>query len=813
MITAPGKDHQGQTVPKSVPSRTSARRSHSRGLTSPLQLIRAVLTPIARRAQRLWFALHRASRYRRLFDHVPMALYLTAPDGTILDANPAMVQLLGYPNKKSFLKLNAFELFVERDVRRSQMAQIEQEDVVRDYEIQLRRRDGGLIWVLDQVRAVRNASGRVLFYEGSLQDITERKLAQEQLQQTNEKLRALIEASPLAILALDREGTVVGWNRAAEQMFGYSEAEVLGKPLPVVPDEERKRFDTLRERLMRGERLQEIEVRQQRRDGTLIDVAVSAGPLRDATGSAVGMIGVIADVTGRKRAEETQRRLAEILEATPDLVGIATPDGDLVYMNRAGRKMLGIAEDTDLVGVPIGNFLPEADRATLRDEAIPTAIQKGSWTGELHFARTHGREFPVSLVLIANRTPEGEVAFISGVARDLTDHKALEQRLQQARTMEAIGRLAGGIAHDFNNLLTSIIGHSDLLLRHLPDDQHRTDLEEIKAAGQRAAALTHQLLAFSRRQVMQPRPLDLNAIIADLDLRLEEMAGDKIQVVVELDSSLGRVKADPVQLQEIIVSLAENACDAMPVGGRLTIRTAHFDVGLTPEAVRHLDFLEPGPYAVLSIIDNGCGMDEDTLSRIFEPFFSTKKEVKGIGLGLPTVYGIVQQSGGDIWVESAPGKGTTVTVYLPAIEEQHDARTGAEPIDESLGDQRTILLAEDEPAVLTLAARVLQSGGYTVLQARDGVEALEIQQAHPGHIDMLITDVVMPRLGGAELAQRLRKSRPNTRVIYMSGYTDNKTVRDMMANKEVAFLRKPFTPSALLELARRVLSEARRKSA
>jgi signal transduction histidine kinase/ActR/RegA family two-component response regulator len=449
----------------------------------------------------------------------------------------------------------------------------------------------------------------------------------------------------------------------------------------------------------------------------------------------------------------------------------------------------------------------------LRDEAIPAAIEAGTWAGELHLVRSDGREFPVSLVLIANRSADGDVAFISAIGRDLTEHKALEQRLHQARTMEAIGRLAGGIAHDFNNLLTSIIGHSDLLLRHLEDDQTRTDAEEIKAAGQRAAALTNQLLAFSRRQVLQPRPLDLNTLIADLSEHLTEMAGDRIELAMQLDTSLGRVKADPVQLQEIIVSLVENACDAMPDGGRLTICTAHFDVGLTPDAVRHLDFLEPGPYAVLSVIDSGCGMDEETLTRIFEPFFSTKKEVKGIGLGLPTVYGIIKQSGGDIWVESAPGQGTTVKVYLPAVEQELDAGPEAQSVDESRTDTRTILLAEDEPAVLKLAARVLRSRGYNVLQARDGVEALEIQQAHPGHIDVLITDVIMPRLGGAELAERLLGSRPDTRVIYISGYTDNKTVRDMMANKDMAFLRKPFTPQALLQLARRVLNEEQRRTA
>ena len=746
------------------------------------------------------------SRYQRLFDRVPMALYLTSPDGTVLDANPAMVELLGYPDRESLLQLNAYDIFVDREVRSSQVDHIEETDLIRGYELQLRRFDGSLIWVLDYARAVRDSAGRVKFYEGSLEDITERKQARESLQKSNEKLRAVIENSPLAIISMDLDANVWSWNPAAERIFGWREEEILGKPVPLlVPSSERAQFAELRRRLGRGEWIEELDVRRQRRDGTVINVSISAGPLRDADGSVIGTIGVVADITERKRAEETRQRLAEILEATPDLVGVNKVDGEGIYLNPAGRSLLGISPDEATPEGPIWDFHPEPDSRKMREEVIPTAIREGTWTGEITFKTRDNREIPTSLVMIAHRAEDGEVDHFSTMARDLTKQKALEDRLRQAQTMDAIGRLAGGIAHDFNNLLTAIIGHADLLLKHLDDAQAKADVEEIKNAGQRAAALTSQLLAFSRRQVMQLQQLDLNAVIADLGSRLKELLGDNVELVTVLDGTLGTVKADPVQLEEIIAALVENACEAMPARGRLTIETTLVD--LTTDDALRIGLPEAGYYAALSIIDDGTGMDEETLSRMFEPFFSTKTEVKGTGLGMATVYGIVKQSGGGITVDSSPNFGTTVRLYLPALEKLKTIDDAALPGD-ALQDRGsgTILVAEDEPAVLALAARVLRARGYTVLEARNGVDAIRATEEHAGPVDMLLTDVVMPRVGGPELAERLKPTYPDIRVIFMSGYADNKAVRGMMEDSSTHFLQKPFTPSDLLEITQRTLS-------
>jgi PAS domain S-box-containing protein len=751
---------------------------------------------------------YRESRYRSLFDGVPIALYLTAPDGTILDANPALVELLGYPSRESLLQLNAYDLFVDHDVRRSQIAKLEQQDLVRDYPMQLRRSDGTLIWVLDQARAVRDAKGRVLFYEGSLKDITVEKKAREELQRTNETLRALIEASPLAIMALDTDRNVLTWNAAAERIFGWSEAEVLGHPLPpVVPETELQEFRRLHGRLLQGHSLNEVEVVRRRRDGTLINVHISAGPLLDDAGKVVGTLALIADITERKEVEDTRDRLAEILQATPDFVGIFTVDGVGTYLNSSARDMLGIERDDVPSPVPVWEYHPEPDRSRMRDQVLPVAIRDGYWSGEMSFRARDGRTIPTSMVIVAHRTSDGKVDHLSTIARDLTEQKRLEERLRHAQTLEAVGRLAGGIAHDFNNLLTSIIGHCDLVLKGLIDERARSDIEQIKDAGQRAAALTNQLLAFGRRQMLQPRLIELNKLITDLGPRLREMTGDRIQLATVLDSGLRRVKADPVQLEEIIVSLVENACEATPDGGTISIETAHADLKL--DSAQQLGLSQAGMFAVLSVIDRGCGMDEETLARIFEPFFSTKKEVKGTGLGLATVYGIVKQSGGDIWVKSKPDHGTAVMVYLPAVEEQIESAEPTPRVEEPVATSGTVLLVEDEPAVLSLAARVLRGRGYQVLQAHDGSDALQVQEEHAGPIDILITDVVMPKLGGVELAGQLHETRPQTRVIYMSGYTDNRTVRDMMADSGVNFLQKPFSPAALAELTRQVLGGIR----
>ena len=440
------------------------------------------------------------------------------------------------------------------------------------------------------------------------------------------------------------------------------------------------------------------------------------------------------------------------------------------------------------------------DRERVKSE-ITAAMEQGiPWSHEYRIIKPDGtvrwiqdRGFPV-------RDDQGRVTLFTGVATDITEHKALEQQLLQAQKMEAVGRLAGGVAHDFNNLLMAIMGYGELMrAKVLKDDPLYGHLENILKAGDRAAALTQQLLTFSRQKIVHPQVIDLNRVVLDLEPMLRRLIGEDLDLEVVTDRRLGAVKADPGQLGQIIMNLVVNARDAMPQGGRLTLKTApvnftvgcHSRFGLTP----------PGPYVMLEVQDTGVGMDEATQAHVFEPFFTTKEPGKGTGLGLSTVYGIVKQSGGYLDLESSPGAGSTFTIYLPRLEAIVEPPKAKIPITASFRGEETVLLVEDEDVLRGLLAKFLRLYGYTVLEARHGGEALLTCERHQGPIHVMVTDVVMPQMSGRELADRLTPLRPEMKVLYMSGYTEDALVQHGVADLSVAFLQKPFKP---IELARRV---------
>jgi signal transduction histidine kinase/ActR/RegA family two-component response regulator len=417
--------------------------------------------------------------------------------------------------------------------------------------------------------------------------------------------------------------------------------------------------------------------------------------------------------------------------------------------------------------------------------------------------RRDGKEITVELSITALR--RGERYLFNGFVRDLTEKLAAEAQLHHALKMETIGQLTGGVAHDFNNLLTVITGYGELLLDRLPlGDPVRESVGEMKKAGDRAASLTRQLLAFSRQQVVVPRVLDLNAVVADMDKMLRRLIGEDVELASALDPALGPVKADPGQVEQVLLNLAVNARDAMPQGGRLTVETAN--VELDAEYARLHQEVRPGPYVLLAVSDTGVGMDEATRARVFEPFFTTKGPGKGTGLGLATVYGIVRQAGGHVEVYSEPGRGSAFKVYLPRAEASPSpAKSGGNPAGGPPGTE-TLLLVEDEDAVRALARHALRMNGYTVLEARDGAEAVRLAEGHRGRIDVLVTDVVMPRMGGRELAERLAAPHPEAKVLFLSGYTDDAVVRHGILEAEVEFLQKPFSPAALAAKVREVLA-------
>ncbi len=504
----------------------------------------------------------------------------------------------------------------------------------------------------------------------------------------------------------------------------------------------------------------------------------------------------------------SERRFRALVEESWDAVALFAGDGTILYGSPATTRLLGY-ELTEFVGRNAMELIHPDDRAgvlvRLQDAmAAPRAPvqvaarvrhKNGSWR------YLEG--------VFTNLIDDPSVGAIVNNYRDVTDRRILEEQVMMSQKMEAIGRLAGGVAHDFNNILTAIGGYSDLLLADLPpDDRRRHDVEEIHQATQRAAALTQQLLAFSRRQVLQPKVINLNALVPDIEKMLRRLIGEDILFATVLHPRLGNVRADPGQLEQVIVNLAVNARDAMSDGGRLTIETRN--VELDEAYTAEHPAVKPGRYVMLAVTDTGVGMDQETKARIFEPFFSTKVRGKGTGLGLATVYGIVQQTGGHIWPYSEPGRGTTMRVYLPRVDAPADPiEHSRDAAPETLRGSETILVVEDEAPVRAVTRQLLERNGYTVLEAPDGAAALALVDGAAGgrHIDLLLTDVIMPGMSGRELAVQLNARRPNVRVLFMSGYTDDAVVRHGMLEPGLAYLEKPFRPTALLRKVRGVLRE------
>lgn len=491
-----------------------------------------------------------------------------------------------------------------------------------------------------------------------------------------------------------------------------------------------------------------------------------------------------------------------VLDGAPLGTLLSDASGRIVHVNAHTAQMFGHFRQ-DLVGRPLETVFPEGLRPRLQDILTLARGVRSPGPFELQGKHRRGNPVPVELSLAPVDSPDGRqmVAFL----RDLSERRQHEERTRLSQKMEAVGRLAGGVAHDFNNLLTAILGYSEMLLRKLqPDQPMWGELQQIKRAGERAAGLTKQLLAFSRRQVLAPVVLDLNAQVAGLEDMLRRLIREDIQLTVTLDPLLKPVKADPVQIEQVLINLVVNARDAMPRGGRIVISTSnigpsHVPAGTVPE-------LNLTTYAMLSVTDTGTGMDEETKARLFEPFFTTKAVGHGTGLGLATVYGVIKQSGGQIDVQSELGRGTTFHVYLPQVDDRVVAPVPTNPeIADASGGVETILLAEDEEGVRLLAGRVLESHGYRVLHARDGQEALEVSQQHTGPIQLLLTDVVMPNLNGRDLVQQLWRLRPNTKVVYMSGYTDSIIALHKILESGAAFIQKPFTPDLLIRTVREAL--------
>jgi PAS domain S-box-containing protein len=558
------------------------------------------------------------------------------------------------------------------------------------------------------------------------------------------------------------------------------------------------------------------------RDRLLVEMGVDSylgTPLFDSTGRALGLIVVLhsrpmrnpqqaesmlqicavraAAELQRLRSEELLRKQSAAMEASMDGMALLDEQERYIYVNEAHARIYGSDRPQELIGQSWTILYDSQELRRFEREVMPAMRANGYWRGEAVGRRKDGNLYPqeVSLTALAN----GGLIY---VVRDITDRKKLEEELRQAQKMEAVGQLAGGVAHDFNNLLTAILGYCEFLRGPLDRDAFADYVAEIAKAGTRAASLTQQLLAFSRRQVLQPKVLSLNTVVADTAAMLRRLIGEHITLVTRLSPELELVKADPFQLQQVILNLAINARDAMPQGGWLTIETSN--VEMDGVEARHAGMLA-GSYVRLAVSDTGHGMDRETMSHIFEPFFTTKEMGKGTGLGLATVYGIVKQSEGFIEAQSQPERGATFSIYLPRLCQPVEAGADKPMPGAAVRGQETILVVEDADLVRSLTCRILQTRGYAVLEARDGIEAIEVWRAHRDKVHLLLTDAIMPFMSGRELAERLSAERPAVRILYMSGYTDDAGLHEGASHEGTAFLQKPFAPEALLEKVRAVL--------
>jgi PAS domain S-box-containing protein len=599
----------------------------------------------------------------------------------------------------------------------------------------------------------------------------------------------------LGILYWELSGEITGANDAFLKMVGYTGADLAGGRMhwtEMTPPEYCKSDEKALGELAASGVCETYEKEYIRKDGSRVPILLGLATL---DGEQQRGVGFVLDISDRKRVEEALRqsesKFRALFENARDAVLIATDQGVYVDANSAACDLLGISYD-EVIGRTVDDFA-EQDSKSDSWRTWDQFLNEGTMRGVFRLQRPDGDIVDVDLSATANFLPGRHLS----VLRDVTERRKLEEQLRQSQKLESVGMLAGGIAHDFNNLLTVITGYSELTLRRLDKtDPLARNVEEIKEAAERATSLTRQLLAFSRKQVLQPKVLDLNSVILNIEKMLVRLVGEDVELRTLPGLGLGQVKADPGQIGQVILNLVVNARDAMPKGGKITLETANIYLD-EAYARRHIA-VQPGWYVMLAVTDTGQGMDAETQKYIFEPFFTTKEQGKGTGLGLSTVYGIVKQSGGNLWAYSEVGVGTSFKIYLPLVDERVTERGPDAERPENTAGTETILLAEDEEMVRNLAREILTMHGYTVLAAANSEEALFICRQHQGPIQLLLTDVVMPGMSGKELAEQVARLRPDMRVLYMSGYTDQAIVHHGILDGDIAFLGKPFTPDALV---------------
>lgn len=620
--------------------------------------------------------------------------------------------------------------------------------------------------------------------------------------------RTLFDKNVAGVYLLSRRGRIIDVNDACVQILGCANRKsARGSTLRefVASDAD---YDHLMKPLLDCGSVNHVEVRLRPANGGECWVTTNASLLPRRTSGDYLIQGTMFEITRVKQAEIAARlseeRFRALVENSADAISLVDREGKVLYSSHAVSPIFGYSL-SERVGKDIFELVHPEDRKGAEELLAKLLSQPtGSTVSTVVRYRHKDLSWRWIEALATNLLAEPSVRAVAINYRDITERKLLEQQFYQAQKMEAIGRLAGGVAHDFNNLLTAILGYSDMTLEMLPaDSQERRYTAEIKKAGERAALLTRQLLAFSRLQVMSPHVIDLNSAIVDMGKILRRLAGEDISVSTITTAPVAHIRADPSQIEQVIMNLAVNARDAMPKGGKLTFKTSEavLEDRVTAEGIR----VKGGRYVLLEVSDTGCGMEADVRSRVFDPFFTTKERGKGTGLGLSTVYGIVKQSSGYIWVASEPGAGTVFSIYLPLVDERLSAPPPAASRTQRFRGAGAVLVVEDEDSVRTVLARILEGMGYQVLEASRGEEALRLCESRKEPIQLLITDMAMPRMKGQELARRIAAIHPEAHVLFMTGYAGNKVGAVDVLERGASFISKPFTPDALGQKIREVL--------
>jgi two-component system cell cycle sensor histidine kinase/response regulator CckA len=782
---------------------------------SPIEII-GYWTDITERKQTEAALKESEQRFRTIFEGAVDGILLADIETKKFRVGNKMIcRMLGY-SLKEVKNLGVMDIHPKEALPfvMEQFDRLARGEITETSELPVKRKDCSVFYAEISTVLLKLDAGTYLM--GTFRDITERKQAEEALRESEERFRFAFENANTGVCLVDLEGNLIRVNSKMCEIFGYTREELERMTVNDIahPEDIDKSPEFIQKTLQGEIDRGTFEKRYFHKKGHVVTCEVSSSLVRNAEGSPLYFISHIHDITERKKAEELLQKEREIslsiLENAPYGVALIDKGGAYIYTNPEFTNITGYT----LQDVPTGKDWFQKAFPDPKDRERMIEV----WKEDRSKGNMINREFSINskdgkineIDIRSTFLRDGRAVI---VLHDITEKrraeeemKSLQEQLRQSQKMEAIGRLAGGIAHDFNNLLTIIKGYSQLSLIELSEDNPlKRNIEHIHTATDRAADLVRQLLAFSRRQILEMKVLDLNTTLANLHNMLRRLIGEDIELTTVLAEDLGRVKTDLGWIEQAIMNLVVNARDAMPSGGKLTIETRNAD--LDEAYVGGHVGVKPGRYVMLSVSDTGVGMTPEVRERLFEPFFSTKEKDKGTGLGLSTVYGIVKQSGGDIWVYSEPGKGSTFKIYLPRVDEPLEQPREKVLGYELLRGSETILLVEDEEEVRKLAVRVLERQGYKVLAARDGDEALLICERHQDPIHLMLTDVVMPGMNGHELAERLEPLHPRMKVLYMSGYTDNAIVLHGVLVEGVNYIQKPFTVDALTKKVREVLEQ------